>query len=322
MLHHKVEEHNMAGFGEIPIPKQFSSMGELAELLLKKRALKAEEPLQQAKAREANMMASLYAKAAGLPVPKEEKPEPSILQKIMAMFQGNGEEPQTQGNQAMGQGGPQSQLTPEGQQNASAAMQQNGSYVLRPEDIAADKMNRQQLVNQDNQGTDFFQRMQGGQQQPGGSPQGLPETPEAKQAREVLQHLDKWKETPSEQEAREVSTAWKKGVNKNTVDLLGDWGKRISASREMLPILEHNQEIMSSPAMQKIFSNPEYFGIDKAYAKKFSRPNCHRRIKCAWYNGEIFIFDHGFCELKVLLGSMKSKCLIKQLLMKMTHLVS
>lgn len=279
----------MAVFGQIPLQAGFTSMGELAELMLKKRTMEAEAPLHQAKAREANMMAELLARAGGFAVPQEEKPELSMIQKIMNIFKGHEEQPQASANQSMGQASPEgmnqpnnynpeNKLTPEGQRNASAAMQQNGSYILRPEDISADKMTRQQLVNEANQDSDFFQRNNQtnptnptAQNQPVAQPEGLPNTPEAIQAREVLQHLDKWKETPKEQQEREVATDWRKGINKNTIELVGDWGKKISASREMIPILEHNQEIMSTPVMKEVFSHPEYLGYDKKYLKKFSK---------------------------------------------------
>ncbi|HXR81369.1 MAG TPA: hypothetical protein VN763_10645, partial [Saprospiraceae bacterium] len=148
----------MAVFGPIPLQAGFTSMGELAELMMQKRKMEHEAPLQKAKANEANMMAQLYATAMGIPMPKEEKPEPSMIQKMINMFHGPGQDPQAPANQPMGQSSPQGmnynpddKLTPEGQRNSQAAMQQNGSYVLRPEDIAADKMTRQQLVNRANQ---------------------------------------------------------------------------------------------------------------------------------------------------------------------------
>ncbi len=37
----------MAGFGEIPIPKQFSSMGELADLMMQKRKMQQEARLEE-----------------------------------------------------------------------------------------------------------------------------------------------------------------------------------------------------------------------------------------------------------------------------------
>lgn len=273
----------MALLDQIPIKAGFTSMGELAELMLKKRALQAEQPLHLAKAREANMMANLYAAAAGLPMPQEQKPEPSMLQKFMNMFHSEDEsqrQPQAPVNQIMSQGNSQPinkpyQLSPEEQQR-SAQIQPGESLVVGQPNPNYGQMNRKQLVSAANQGTDFFQRSQENRSQenapqPQAISSGLPQTPQAIAARSVLQHLGKWGEIPSEQEEREVRTDWRKGINKNTTELLGDWGKRISASREMLPILEHNQEIMSSPVMQEVFSHPEYFGADKVYLKKFSK---------------------------------------------------
>lgn len=274
----------MAGFGDIPLKAGFTSMGELADLMLKKRAMEAEAPLQAAKAKEANMMAQLYATAGGLHMPQEAKPEPSMLQKIMAMFHGQDQERQSRmtANQSMDQGVSQKmnqpyQLTPEEQQR-SANMKPGESFVVGQPNPNAGQMNRQQLVNEANQGTDFFQRNNqpnptnpSSQNQSGTTPEGLPSTPEAEQAQEVLEHLGKWFPSLKQKEQSEIRTDWRKGINKNTIELLGDWGKTISASRQMLPILEHNQEIMSTPEMKEVFSHPEYLGYDKAYLKKFSK---------------------------------------------------
>ncbi len=279
----------MAGFGDIPLKAGFTSMGELADLMLKKRAMEAEAPLQAAKANEANMMAQLYATAMGLPMPQKQQQEPSMIQKFMKMFQ-SGEEPQAPANQSMGQRSPQgmnnstdyvpnNQLTPQGQQNASSQMQQNGLYVLRPEDIAADKMNRQQLVNEANKGTDFFQRSQGNQSQPQAQPgmqqagpNGLPMTPQAKQARQILQAVGKWEETPEEKEAREIRTAGTTEWTKHDIKRIEDWDKIIDANKQLEPNFEILTDKLATPEAKALFNHPEFFGWDLAYAKKFGKP--------------------------------------------------
>lgn len=275
----------MAGFGDIPLKAGFTSMGELAELMLKKRALQAEAPLQQAKAREANMLANMYAVASGMPIPQEEKPEPSMLQKIMAMFHGE-EQPKAPANQSMGQGAPQgmnqpnnynpeNKLTPEGQQNASSALQQNGSYVLRPEDIAADKMNRQQLVDRANKDSDFLQRNQGVQtpsnapmqNQPNGSLGGLPNTPEAIRARDMLIARGLWKESPIEQEAREVRTSLAKEKNKSLVKKQDEIETTIENATDSKETLDAIEEIVTSPVYESMKQNPILMGKDMSWYK-------------------------------------------------------
>lgn len=274
----------MSVFGPIPLKAGFTSMGELAELMLKKRALQAEQPLQQAKAREANMMANLYAAASGLPMPQEQQPEPSILQKIMNMFHGNDEDQQqikAQANQPMIQSMPQPmnqpyQLSPEDQQRSSQ-IQPGESLVVGQPNPNAGQMNRKQLVDAANQGTDFFQRRQEAQsqanaQQPQGISSGLPQTPQAKRARQILQGLGKWDETAEEKEAREIRTSASTEWTKSDIKQVEGWSNTIDANRQIEPNLQLMEDTLATPEAQRLFSHPEFFGWDLAYTKRFGSP--------------------------------------------------
>lgn len=93
-----------------------------------------------------------------------------------------------------------------------------------------------------------------------------------KKARDILIALGYLKESPSDQQAREVSTSFQKNAGANAAKQLEGWGKTITASHEMKTILEHNQEIMANPVFQDMYSHPEYMGYDISYLKKFGTP--------------------------------------------------
>lgn len=270
----------MAVFGPIPLQAGFTSMGELADLMLKKRALQAEQPLQQAKANEANAMAKLVAMASGIPTATQQAPEPSMLQKIMGMFKGHDEQPQAPANQSMSQGMPQLmnhpyQLSPEEQQR-SAQMQPGDSMVVGQPNPNAGQMTRQQLVDRANQDSDFSHRNQGGQPQQAPQPNaqqtsgnGLPMTPEAVRARQILTGLGKWNETPEEKEARETRTAATTEWTKHDIKRIEDWDKIIDANKQLEPNFEILTDKLATPEAKALFNHPEFFGWDLAYAKKF-----------------------------------------------------
>ncbi len=94
-----------------------------------------------------------------------------------------------------------------------------------------------------------------------------------KTARDILISLGYLKESPSEQQSREITTAFQKSLGSNASKQLENWGNKITASQEMKPILEHNQEIMANPVFQEMYSHPEYMGYDISYLKKFGTPD-------------------------------------------------
>lgn len=97
-------------------------------------------------------------------------------------------------------------------------------------------------------------------------------TQRQKQAKELLQALGVLKETPTEQQEREVSTDWQRKLGDVDIKQVENWNNTITASHQMVPALEHNQEILANPVVQDMYKRPEYFGYDLAYLKRFGTP--------------------------------------------------
>jgi len=129
--------------------------------------------------------------------------------------------------------------------------------------------------------------------QPGGQPEGQPEqqppggqpsmggggqpfsnqpNPRQARAREILQMLGYLKETPGQQEQREIRTAMAKEWGGADVKASEDWNKTITAAHESMPNLENVQEISANPVFQNMYKNPEYFGKDIQWLTRFGKP--------------------------------------------------
>jgi len=95
----------MAVFGPIPLQAGFTSMGELADLMLKKRQIASDEALKKAQAGKASMETSMFNRILGLPEAPTQQPDQSMFQKLTGLF-GNNESknkpPQNQAAQNMG----------------------------------------------------------------------------------------------------------------------------------------------------------------------------------------------------------------------------
>jgi hypothetical protein len=97
-------------------------------------------------------------------------------------------------------------------------------------------------------------------------------TPEAKRARQILTALGKWEETPEEKEARETRTAATNEWTKSDIKQVEGWNKTIDANRQIESNLQLMEDKLATPEAQQLFSHPEFFGWDLAYAKKFGKP--------------------------------------------------
>lgn len=77
------------------------------------------------------------------------------------------------------------------------------------------------------------------------------------------------KESPEEQSRREMKTSWGKEIGASDVKMLDKWNDQINDNAKVEPVLEHNMQIMANPKFQQMYKNPEYFGYDISYLKRF-----------------------------------------------------
>lgn len=89
---------------------------------------------------------------------------------------------------------------------------------------------------------------------------------------ELGQMLGFFKETPSQQASREVKTAWSKELGATDAKQLDKWNEAISTSNEIEPVLQNIRDIAADPVFQSMYKNPEYFGYDLAWLKRFGTP--------------------------------------------------
>lgn len=141
----------MAGFGDIPIPKQFSSMGELADLLLNKRKMQQEKYLQEMqnaqRAKEAAETAKYHQGMLGISQSAESRAQkllPYTIQKsqadlrksqqeqsILEGIMGGGQNSQPSLYESLKQPAPQS--NPMSQPSAPPAPMMGGGSAESPE---------------------------------------------------------------------------------------------------------------------------------------------------------------------------------------------
>lgn len=91
-------------------------------------------------------------------------------------------------------------------------------------------------------------------------------------ALDMLQALGVLKETPGQQEAREKRTAYSKDLAASDIKSLEDWNKTITTNSQIMPVLENIQDIAANPGFQEMYKNPEYFGYNLKYLKRFGTP--------------------------------------------------
>lgn len=85
----------------------------------------------------------------------------------------------------------------------------------------------------------------------------------------MLQALGILKETPQQQEEREKRTAYQKELGASDVKQIEKWNDIITSNSQITPVLENIQEAAANPTFQAMYKNPEYFGYDIAYLKRF-----------------------------------------------------
>lgn len=109
--------------------------------------------------------------------------------------------------------------------------------------------------------------------QPGAGMPGTtaPNTRQQK-AKDILYALGMLHETPSEQANRETTTAFNKDVNSSDIKQLEKWNDIVTASESMMPNLENIRDISANPVFQNMYKNPEFFGHDIAWLKRFGSP--------------------------------------------------
>ena len=106
------------------------------------------------------------------------------------------------------------------------------------------------------------QQGQQGQQMPTGMN-------DQQKANEELIALGFLKETPAQQKKREIDTAFEKNLGASSIKQIDKWGDTILASENMVPILEHNQEILANPVMRDMYKHPELLNKDIQFLKKY-----------------------------------------------------
>jgi hypothetical protein len=89
----------MAVTGPIPLQAGFTSMGELADLMLKKRQIASDEALKKAQATKTNRETSIFNQILGIPQENSQPPDQSMIQKFMGLFDNQ----KSQDNQASNQ---------------------------------------------------------------------------------------------------------------------------------------------------------------------------------------------------------------------------
>jgi len=211
------------------------------------RNRKAQEPLRKAQTEEAQAKATKARMFANL-----------INQALGGGALGGEEE--NEGDQQ------QSQQSFNGQQQPQA----QGSGVMMPEKNPPAGFMPMNPLPQENPNIDAIgggnapeqQQVQG--QQP-------PQNDKVRRAKEMLYGLGMLKETPSEQAAREEGSAWKKGLGAADAKQLEKWDDKITASYEMMPVLENIQDIISNPKVQEVYQHPEYMNYDVKFAKRFNK---------------------------------------------------
>lgn len=125
---------------------------------------------------------------------------------------------------------------------------------------------------------DRINNMQPGDTVVVGQDQGQPSSyqrsgnPSQNRAKEMLYALGMLKETPSEQAQREMQTAYQKELGASDVKTMEKWNDVITASHEILPVLQDIHEVSANPAFQKMYNNPQYFGYDLKLLKRFGTP--------------------------------------------------
>jgi hypothetical protein len=205
--------------------------------------------------------------------------ESRLLNQYLESMYGNGNNPQSspsngyQNNsgqnsysnqgppqQNQSQGAPQGyQLTPE-QQEASNNLQPGQSYTVPGDPSQEGQQQTYPSYNSNPQSMNSNQ------------PNNITQSDKQRKVREILMALGKIKETPSEQQGREVDTARQKAFMEHDLKAMDQWNEKLEANYEIKPLLEHNQEILASPIMQDMYKNPEYFGRDIAYLRRFGTP--------------------------------------------------
>lgn len=95
---------------------------------------------------------------------------------------------------------------------------------------------------------------------------------------DMLYALGILKETPGQRAAREKSTAWSKEIGASDVKTIDKWNTTITANHEMVPVLENIQEAVANPVTQEMYKNPQYFGYDISYLKRFGTPEQQEQL--------------------------------------------
>ncbi len=239
----------MAMFAPIPLPgidnSQFKDVMDYFETLQER---KMKQPLVSAQTKEATANAAKAQMIANLI--------------NMAFGGGNGAAPSTK-------------------QDAAAANIDNDSngysYDASGKNIKAspDEISRIANGNAYNPTSDEQNKIQ--EMQPGDSlvlgqeqsNQGMRGSNQQQKALDMLQALGILKETPSQQESREMRTAYQKELGASDVKQLEKWNDTLTSNSQITPVLENIQNIAANPAFQEMYKNPEYFGFDLAYLKRF-----------------------------------------------------
>lgn len=175
------------------------------------------------------------------------------------------------------------QLT-QNDQNSINNLQPGQAYTIPPANpmgqnspMSTQGMNRKDLVSRAKQDQSNFDQQYGAQHpnetqnMPQGNRQGNGH-PDRQQAKEILQAMGFIKETPSEMAKREVGTNYQKVQAGADADVTKDWNKTISAGHEIQPALEMIQDVAANPTFQEMYKNPEYFGRDLDWMKRFGTP--------------------------------------------------
>lgn len=90
-------------------------------------------------------------------------------------------------------------------------------------------------------------------------------------AKSILQALGVLKETPEEQQQREISTEWSKNIQDVDKKQVQGWNDSLNENIEMVPVLERNQELLANPKLKDIYKHPEFLGYDIEFLKRYSK---------------------------------------------------
>jgi hypothetical protein len=272
----------MAIFAPIPLPRadnpQFKDVMDYFEQI-KERKMK--EPLMAAQAQEAqasaaksNMIANLIRVAYGGGSGAGQSAATQGAQNLLGAQDIASPTPQAP---QIAQSNQNPQAAQIGQIPASAAS--TNAPVLSSmgaSPVASMQQTGAQIPQQNAQASPVLQQPEqptGGQLHiPGIGLAPSPANSDQQRAQSILYSLGILKETPAQEEAREERTNFQKALAGSNVKALDNWNDILTSNNKILPVLENIQDISSNPAFQAMYKNPEYFGYNLSYLKRFGTP--------------------------------------------------